>query len=86
VTPSAPALPKITAELKSPTRPLATQQLTVSLDESVDETGAQTFINILAGAGLLAAIVVLALQLSVSSIWINAADQAIPGSWSLLLE
>lgn len=87
------ALPKATVALNPPTKPLsptgaaATQKPTLStMEEQEDETGAGTFSKILAGVGLVAAIVVLSLQLKVASIWIGAEDNDRVGDWSLLLE
>jgi hypothetical protein len=87
------SLPKATVALNPPTRPLsptgaaATQKPTLStMEEPEDETGAGTFAKILAGVGLVAAIVVLSLQLKISSIWIGAEDNDRIDDWSLLLE
>lgn len=87
------SLPKATVPLNPPTKPLspttaaATQKPTLStMEEPEDETGADTFSKILAGVGLVAAIVVLSLQLKISNIWISAADNDRTGDWSLLLE
>lgn len=54
--------------------------------EEVDETGASTFMKILSGVGLAAALVVLGVQLKVADIWISAKDAETPGDWSQLLE
>ena len=56
------------------------------MDEPEDETGAETFSKILAGVGLVAAIVVLGLQIKISTIWIGAEDNDRKDDWSLLLE
>ena len=88
------SLPKATVALDPPTKPLsptvaaATQKPTLStMEEPEDETGADTFSKFLAGVGLVAAIVVLSLQLTISKIWINAEDNnERTGDWSLLLE
>lgn len=58
----------------------------MSEEEEVDETGSETFGKILAGVGLVAALVVLGLQLKVANTWISAEDADSPGDWSLLLE
>ena len=86
------ALPKATVALTPPTRPLtptsgpATQRATLSaVDDSEDESGSGTFVKILAGVGLVAALVVLGIQLQVANIWISK-DEARSGDWSLLLE
>jgi hypothetical protein len=42
--------------------------------------------KILAGVGLVAALVVLGLQLKTANIWIDARDALTPGDWSILLE
>lgn len=88
------ALPKATVALNPPTKPLsptsvaaATQKPTLAtLEEPEDESGASTFSKILAGVGLVAAIVVLGIQLKISNIWISVEDNDRPGDWSLLLE
>lgn len=87
------SLPKATVALNPPTKPLTpaaaagTQSATLaSVEEDEDESGANTFANILAGVGLVAAIVVLALQLKVANVWIGAEDAESPGDWSQLLE
>lgn len=87
------SLPKATVALNPPTKPLsptgaaATQKPTLStMEEPEDETGAETFSKILAGVGLVAAIVVLGLQLKISSIWIGAEDNERKDDWSLLIE
>jgi hypothetical protein len=51
-----------------------------------DETGASAFTKILAGVGLLAAIIVLSLQLKMSSIWIDAEDAEPAGDWMRLID
>jgi hypothetical protein len=56
------------------------------MEEAEDETGADTFTKILAGVGLVAALVVLGVQLKISNIWIGAEDNDRQGEWSLLLE
>lgn len=87
------ALPKATVALNPPTKPLsptgvaATQKPTLATeDDAEDETGAGTFSKVLAGVGLVAAIVVLGIQLKISNIWIGAEDNDRAGDWSLLLE
>lgn len=87
------SLPKATVALNPPTKPLspigvaATQKPTLStLEEAEDETGAGTFAKVLASVGLVAALVVLGIQLKISSIWIGAEDNVRNGEWSLLLE
>jgi hypothetical protein len=87
------ALPKATVALNPPTKPLsptgaaATQKPTLSSVEEVeDETGADTFAKILAGVGLVAALVVLGIQLKMSNIWIGVEDNDRQGDWSQLLE
>lgn len=87
------ALPKATVALNPPTKPLsptsaaATQRPTLSAQEDGDdESGSDTFTKILAGVGLVAALVVLGLQLKVANIWIGAEDAETPDDWSRLLE
>lgn len=91
--PSTVALPKATVALNPPTRPLsptsaaATQKPTLStVEEMEDETGAGTFSKVLAAVGLVAALVVLGVQLKMSNIWIGVEDNERAGDWSLLLE
>jgi hypothetical protein len=91
--PSTVALPKATVALNPPTKPLsptsvaATQKPTLSTaEETEDETGAGTFSKILAGVGLVAALLVLGIQLKMSNIWIGVEDNERAGDWSLLLE
>ncbi len=86
-------LPKATVALTPPTSPLSpgTKPLTQtgSLDgneDFEDESGADTFTKILAGVGLLTAILVLGLQLKLASTWISAEDADSPGDWSALLD
>ena len=87
------SLPKATVALNPPTKPLsptsaaATQKPTLStVEEAEDETGAGTFAKVLAGVGLVAALLVLGIQLKISNIWIGAEDNDRNGDWSLLLE
>ena len=87
------SLPKATVALNPPTKPLnpisgaSSQKPTVFTAEEVeDESGAGTFATVLAGVGLVAALVVLGVQLKISSIWIGAEDNDRKGEWSLLLE
>jgi hypothetical protein len=56
------------------------------VEEVEDETGAGTFAKVLAGVGLVAALLVLGIQLKISNIWIGAEDNDRNGDWSLLLE
>ncbi|MEP4050420.1 MAG: hypothetical protein ABJN80_16410, partial [Luteolibacter sp.] len=85
-------LPKATVALAPPTKPLtptatsATQRPTLSAAEAEEESGAGTFSKILAGVGLVAALVVLGLQLKVANIWISAEDNDRTGEWSQLLD
>lgn len=87
------SLPTATVGLNPPTKPLsptsaaATQKPTLStVEEAEDETGAGTFAKVLAGVGLVAALLVLGIQLKISNIWIGAEDNDRNGDWSLLLE
>lgn len=57
-----------------------------AVEPEEDETGASTFIKVLSGVGLVAAIVVLSLQLKMSSIWIDAEDFEYQGDWMQILE
>lgn len=87
------SLPKATVALNPPTKPLsptsasATQKPTLSTaHENADESGAEGFSKVLAAVGLVAAIVVLGLQLKIANIWIAVEDNERSGDWSLLLE
>lgn len=90
------SLPKATVALNPPTKPLSpgaspataagTKSPLATVEEDEDESGVSTFMNILAGVGLVAAIVVLALQLKVANIWISAEDADSTAGWSQLLE
>jgi hypothetical protein len=68
----------LAATLKSPS--LST------MSGEVDESGASTFTKILSGLGLVAAIVVISLQLKMSNVWINASDSDTPDDWMQILE
>jgi hypothetical protein len=87
------SLPKATVALSPPTKPLtptsaaATQKPTLStMEETEDESGADTFSKILAGVGLAAAIILLGVQLKLAGIWIGAEDNEFKGQWSQLLD
>jgi len=56
------------------------------MEEAEDESGAGTFTKVLAGVGLVAALLVLGIQLKISNIWIGAEDNDRQGEWSQLLE
>lgn len=56
------------------------------MEDGEDESGGETFGKILAGVGLVAALVVLGLQLKISSTWISASDNDRTGDWSQLLD
>jgi hypothetical protein len=86
-------LPKATVALNPPTKPLtptgaaATQHPTlIAAEEDEDESGVQTFVKILSGVGLVAALVVLGLQLKMAKIWIGARDNDRIDDWTLLIE
>lgn len=86
------ALPKATVALSPPTKALnptssaATQSPTLSAaDDDEVESDSGTFVKILAGVGLAAAVVVLGIQLKVANIWISEHEDR-AGEWSLLLE
>lgn len=87
------ALPKATVAITPPTKPIgpgnfgSTQKPTLfSEEEPEDETGAGTFAKILAGVGLVAALVLLGIQLNMTNIWVNVEDNNMRGDWSQLLE
>jgi len=56
------------------------------VEDGEDESGAGTFAKILAGVGLVAALVVLGLQLKIANTWISAEDNDRTGDWSQLIE
>jgi hypothetical protein len=86
-----PALPKATVQLKAPTAPLgatSTAQLAPKLEEEEEEeesTG-EGLINILAGVGFAAALLVLVFQLMLANVWIGAEDNDQSGDWSQLIQ
>lgn len=55
-------------------------------EEDDDSEAGQGLANGLAIAGFVAALVVLALQLKVSNIWINAEDNQSTSGWAQLIE
>jgi hypothetical protein len=79
------ALPKATVQLQAPTKPLGATSAaavgTVALDEEDEPTEKAGLINILSIVGFAAAVVVLAVQLSTASTWINAEDNPSKGEW-----
>ena len=87
-------LPKATVALSPPTKPLTAGGVAAkpskpdlaTAETGPDETGAETFTNILAGVGLAAAIIVLSLQLNLASVWIDAEDNESEGGFSQLLD
>jgi hypothetical protein len=76
-----------TKPLSSPSAGATVRSSTLPTTEAdEDETGAAAFTKILTGVGLLAAIIVLSLQLKMSSIWIDAEDAEPAGDWMRLFE
>jgi hypothetical protein len=78
-----PTLPKATVQLQPPTSPIGTsaasQAPTLLVEEEEEQEPEEGLVKILAGVGFAAALVVLALQLMVASIWVN-------GEWSKLFQ
>jgi hypothetical protein len=84
-------LPKATVQLQAPTQPLGTafpisQPSMFKVAEDEEEDANAGVINILAGVGLAAAIVVLILQLMLANVWISAEDNVKTGDWAQLIE
>lgn len=85
-------LPKATVQLQAPTQPLgtslssSTQAVTMRVEEDEEEEGNDTVVKVLARVGFAAALAVLAFQLMVAKIWINAEDNPKTGDWSQLIE
>jgi hypothetical protein len=84
-------LPKATVQLQAPTQPLGTsfpssQPSMFKVAEDEEEDTNAGVINILAGVGLAAAIVVLILQLMLANVWISAEDNVKTGDWAQLIE
>lgn len=87
-----PVLPKATVPLKGPATPgasLPKPKIASNEQEETDEQEeAETndgVLKILSAVGLAAAIVVLATQLTVANVWINAEDSETPGQWLQIL-
>lgn len=86
-----PILPQATVPLQAPATPGAgvpTPKISSGEQETEEPEEVETnkgIMTILAGVGLAAAIVVLASQLMVASVWINAEDNANKGQWSQVL-
>jgi hypothetical protein len=84
------SLPKATVQLQPPTQPIgsasASQAPTLAIQEEDDEEAGSGLLNGLAIVGFAAACAVLAIQLMISNIWINAADNESLSGWMQLLE
>jgi hypothetical protein len=84
------ALPKATVQLPAPTRPLGTsfsaspQMATMQAEEEEESEETDGLSKVLSGIGFAAALVVLALQLTTASTWINAEDSPTKGDWMQL--
>lgn len=83
-----PTLPKATVQLQPPTTPMGTSAPTPTLvmDDDEEQEPQEGLINILAGVGFAAAILVLAFQLMLANVWISAEDNPKSGDWSQLIE
>ncbi len=87
-----PTLPKATVQLSAPTQPLGTsvpsasQAATLQIEEDEEEVANEGVINILAGVGFAAALLILVFQLMLASTWISAEDNPQAGDWSQLFE
>lgn len=87
-----PTLPKATVQLQAPTQPLGTsfptssQASTFKVEEDEEQEANAGLLNILAGVGLAAAIIVLIFQLMLANTWINAEDNPKIGDWAQLIE
>jgi hypothetical protein len=80
-------LPKATVQLQPPTSPIGAgvPAPTIAAAPVAEETEeASPLEKILAGVGLVAALVLLALQLSLANTWISAPDNPNAGSWGQL--
>lgn len=56
------------------------------VEDDDDHEPHEGLINILAGVGLAAAVLVLAFQLMLANVWISAEDNPNAGDWSQLIE
>lgn len=85
-----PTLPKATVQLQPPTAPLgATSSAlspTLQVEDDEEESAQDGLLNILAGVGFAAALLVLVLQLMLANVWIGAEDNPKSGDWSQLIE
>jgi WAS/WASL-interacting protein len=87
---SAPTLPKATVQLQLPPAAAGASATTLAptphVEEPEEEESGGAMPKILAGVGLVAALVLLALQLMLAATWINAGDNPKAGEWSQLIE
>ncbi len=85
-----PTLPKATVQLQPPTTPLgatsSSQAPTLVADDDEEEAPQERMIDILAGVGFAAALLVLVFQLMLANTWISAEDNPKSGDWSQLIE
>ena len=82
-----PTLPKATVQLQPPTSPAgASAAPTLVVDDEEEQEPQEGLINILAGVGFAAAILVLVFQLMLANVWISAEDNPKSGDWSQLIE
>jgi hypothetical protein len=88
-----PTLPKATVQLQPPTQPIGTttpslsQAATLKVEDDEEDEGATgTLLKLLSGVGLAAAIALLAFQLMLANVWINAEDNPNQGDWAQLFE
>lgn len=85
-----PTLPKATVQLQAPTQPLGTsfptsQGATFKVEEE-EEDANSGLVNILAGVGFAAAVLVLIFQLLLAKTWISVEDNPKAGDWAQLIE
>jgi hypothetical protein len=87
-------LPKATVSLQPPTQPLGpgtgrstpSQAATLALAEDEEAEAGSGVVKALAIVGFVAACGILAIQLMISNIWINAKDNDSVSGWMQLLE
>jgi hypothetical protein len=87
---SAPTLPKATVQLQPATAPLsatsASSAPSLQIEEDEEADPQEGLLNILSGVGLVAALVVLVLQIMTANVWVSAEDNPKTGEWSQLMD